>query len=460
MHIDRLLTASLRAAPHGSALAHIMAAALAAVDPRNAVHNFVQRDGNSLQINDQHYDLGSIKRVFVVGAGKAGAPMAVAAAEILGERLTAGLVIVKEGYAGEQTSLGPLRIVEGGHPLPDARGVTAAEQIAQMLAQASHDDLVLALISGGGSALLTLPAPGLTLDDKIGLTDVLLRCGATINEINTLRKHISRIKGGRLAELAAPAPVATLVLSDVIGSPLDVIASGPTVPDPTTFTDAWAIVERYAIADQLPPNIRTYLLQGRAGMIAETPKPGDPLFDRVQNVIVGSNEIAALAAAETAQKLGFNTLILSTYLEGEARTVGGVLATIAREIALHDRPLPTPALVLAGGETTVTIRGDGRGGRNQELALGAVRGLAGLRETTLVALATDGGDGPTDAAGAVVTGETLGQAQAQQLNPDHFLRRNNAYHFFAPLNDLLLPGPTLTNVNDLTLLAVGAPLKA
>lgn len=456
MQPDRFLTRSLRDGPHGAALTSIMAAALAAVDPAQAVRRVLRYEGETLQIGDRRYDLGASRRIIVVGAGKAGAPMAAATAEVLGERITDGLVIVKQGYAGAN-SHGPIQIVEGGHPLPDARGVAAAERIAQLVAAATADDLVLVLISGGGSALLTLPTPGITLDDTIALTEVLLGCGATINEINTLRKHLSRISGGRLVQLAAPASIATLILSDVVGSPLDVIASGPTVPDSTTFADAWSIVARHAIADRIPSTIRERIERGLRDSTTETPKPGDPIFERVQQLMVGSNEIAALAAADQAQQFGYQPLVLTTYLEGEARTVGGLLAGIARELALHNRPIARPALLIAGGETTVTLRGTGMGGRNQELALGAVAGLAGLPETTLVALATDGGDGPTDAAGAVVTGLTLAEAQARDLDPADFLARNDAYHFFAALDDLLLPGPTLTNVNDLTLIAVGTP---
>lgn len=454
MQPERLLTRSLRAAPHGQALAAIMATALAAVDPDQAVRRALRLSGDTLEIGGQRYDLRSIRRVLVVGAGKAGAPMAAGVAAVLGDRISAGLVIVKQGYAGAGPA-GAVEIVEGGHPLPDARGIAAAERIAQLVASATADDLVLVLISGGGSALLTLPTPGVTLSDTIALTDVLLGCGATINEINTLRKHLSQISGGRLAQRAAPAAVATLILSDVVGSPLDVIASGPTVPDPTTFADAWTTVERHAIAERLPTPVRTHLQRGLADYSLETPKPDDPLFARVQQLVVGSNEIAALAAAAAAQRHGYQPLLLTTYLEGEARLVGGVLANIARELALHDRPIPRPALLIAGGETTVTLRGSGLGGRNQELALGALAGLAGLPETTLVALATDGGDGPTDAAGAVVTGATLAEAGTRGLDPASFLERNDAYHFFAALDDLLRPGPTLTNVNDLTLIAVG-----
>lgn len=461
MDADRLLTHSLRAARRGADLAQIMAAALQAVDPAAAVRRFLRRDGATLHIADRAYDLRALRRVIVLGAGKAGAPMAAAAAAILGDRIDAGLIIVKDGYADHASRLTPhasrLAIVEAGHPLPDARGVAGAERIAELAASASADDLVLLLLSGGGSALLTLPADGITLDDKIAMTDVLLRCGATINEINALRKHVSLIKGGRLAELAAPAHVAALILSDVVGSPLDVIASGPAVPDPSTYADAWNVIHRYGIADHLPASIILRLQHGLAGNVSETPKPGNPIFERVQQVIVGSNELAALVALEEGQKRGLNTLLLTTYLQGEARVAGAVLAAIAREIALHDRPVPKPALLLAGGETTVTLRGDGVGGRNQELALGAVDGLRGLQNAILVALATDGGDGPTDAAGAVVTGASRDRARAMELDPHAFLRRNDAYHFFARLDDLLKPGPTRTNVNDLALLLIDTP---
>jgi hydroxypyruvate reductase len=453
MHAEQLLTHSLRTMPHGGALAEVMAAALRAVEPAGAVRTMLRRDGATLHVGEHRYDLGTLKRVLLVGAGKAGTPMAQAAAAVLADRLSAGLVIVKDGYAGDAPP--NVEIVEAGHPLPDRRGVEAATRLLHLVDGAGEGDLVLVLLSGGGSALLTLPAQRISLDDMIAMTDVLLRCGATINEINTLRKQASQIGGGRLAQRAAPAQIATLILSDVVGSPLDVIASGPTVPDPTTFADAWAVVERYGLQTQLPASIMAHLQRGLAGNVPSTPKADDPCFRRTTNVVVGSNAVAAQAATEAAAQRGFNTLLLTTYLQGEARQIGEVLAAVAHEIALHDRPIAKPALLVAGGETTVTLRGDGAGGRNQELALGAVQALAGLPDTTLVALATDGGDGPTDAAGAVATGETLARAQAQHIDPHTFLMRNDAYHFWEALDDLLLPGPTLTNVNDLVFVAVG-----
>jgi len=457
MNPERLLTATLRELPHGAAVARILAAAIAAVEPGAAVRRFLRREGETLVAGDVAYDLGAFDRVWIIGAGKAGAPMAVAAAEIVGERLTGGMVVVKEGHltANHVAALQPqVELLEAGHPLPDARGVAAGERIATLLTQMGERDLVLALISGGGSALLTRPAPGISLDDMQKLTGVLLACGASINEINTLRRHLDTLKGGGLARLAAPATVITLVLSDVVGDPLDVIASGPTVADPTTFANALNVLERYNVLDQTPVAIRRRLESGVRGEIAETPKPGDPALARVGNLIIGSNRLAAEAALAAAQREGFNALILTTFLQGEARVVGRVLAAIAREIADNNRPIGRPACVIAGGETTVTLRGDGRGGRNQELALAAVADLAAAPGALLVALATDGGDGPTDAAGAVVSTTTYQRARDLGLDVAAALARNDSYPFFDALGDLLRPGSTHTNVNDLALVVV------
>jgi hydroxypyruvate reductase len=340
-------------------------------------------------------------------------------------------------------------VLEAGHPLPDQRGVDGARRMADLLAQTTEHDLVIALISGGGSALLTLPAPGVTIADMQALTRALLACGASINEINTLRKHLDQLKGGGLARMVHPAALATLVLSDVVGNPLDVIASGPTVPDPTTFADAYAILERYAIVDQIPESILARLRRGVAGEVDETLKPGDPRFDHIQNLVVGSGAQATGAALEAARAAGFNTLLLTTFIQGEAREVGRALAAVARELAATGQPIPRPACVVVGGETTVTLRGGGKGGRNQELALAAAADLAGLADVALVALATDGGDGPTNAAGAVATGATIERARALGLDPAASLAHNDSYSFFAALGDLLQPGPTQTNVNDL-----------
>jgi glycerate 2-kinase len=302
--------------------------------------------------------------------------------------------------------------------------------------------------------LMTLPAEGLTLIDLQATTQLLLRAGATIHQINAIRKHLDLIKGGGLARLANGATIVSLILSDVIGDDLSVIASGPTAPDPSTFAEAWQAIAQFDLIDQLPAAVRARLELGRAGQLPDTPKPGDAIFDRVQNIIIGSNTLAAQAAEAIAKKLNFNTLLLSTYIQGEAREVAQVAAAIAREIAQFERPIQRPACVIWGGETTVTLKGHGLGGRNQELALAAALAIDGLPNTLIVALGTDGTDGPTDAAGAIASGDTLARARNMSLDARAYLADNDAYHFFQPLGDLIMTGPTNTNVNDLLFLLV------
>jgi glycerate 2-kinase len=424
----------------------VLDAALAAVAPDEAIRRHVQRDGRWLRVDGEAYDLAAYRRIVAVGAGKASGLMAQCVEGLLDDRLAGGLVVVKDGHAVPTT-----RIVlrEAAHPLPDARGVAATAELLGWLGGLGPDDLVLLLLSGGGSALLERPAAGLDLAALQTTTDLLLRAGASIGELNAVRKHLSAVKGGGLARAAGGASVLALVLSDVVGSPLDVIASGPAAPDPSTFADACAVLDRYALWERVPPAVAAHLRAGRGGAVPETPKPGAPELARVRHVIVGDNAQAAVAAVAQARALGLEALLLSTYVEGEAREVGRVLAALARELAQRGGPLPRPACLVLGGETTVTVRGDGRGGRNQEVALGAAAGLAGLADVLVLAAATDGGDGPTDAAGAWVDGTTLARAAARGLAPDAFLANNDAYHFFAPLGDLLISGPTLTNVNDL-----------
>lgn len=435
------------------AVKNILSAALIAVDPAQAVAAHLQRRGDELFIRGKTYALDHVRRLLVVGAGKAGAPMAAQTAAILGDYLTAGLVIVKEGY-GASAGIIPdrLYLIEAGHPLPDKRGVEGARRMAALLADCTEDDLVVCLISGGGSALLTAPVNGVSLADMQLLTSQLLASGASIHEINTLRKHLERMKGGGLARLGFPAQMATLILSDVIGDPLDMIASGPTAPDPTTYRDAWAVLQRYHLTERVPVSVREHLERGLRGQAAETPKPGEVIFERVQNLIIGNNHQAAAAALQQARQEGFNTLLLTTFLQGEARQAGRFLAAILRQAAMSGQPINRPACIIAGGETTVTLCGDGLGGRNQELALAAVPDLAGLPDVALVTLATDGGDGPTDAAGATVSGETQVRALRAGLYVEDYLQRNDSYHFFQQLNDLLRTGPTRTNVNDLAFL--------
>jgi hydroxypyruvate reductase len=442
----------MRSKPWGIKAARIMNAALEAVDPRSAILNSMKRTDDILKVNGDSYDLRNINQVFLVGAGKAGQPMVSAVQKILGTRLAEGYVIVKEGYATKVDAADKVEIIEAGHPVPDSRGVIGTEKIIQLLENTRPDDLVICLISGGGSALMVSPVKGVTLQDLQRLTGLLLASGATINEINVLRKHLDRVKGGQIARYASPAKLICLILSDVVGDPLDVIASGPTVPDQSTFKDALSILERYRISEQIPLSIIDHLKQGRDGKVDETPKPGEQTFSRVNNLIVGSNRTATHAALQQAQLEGFNTSILTNYIQGEANQVGKVFAAILKQMSDENQPIPRPACLIVGGETTVTKQGGGFGGRNQEIALSAVRDLAGLNDVALITLATDGGDGPTEAAGAVVTGETYQRAQNQNMDPHTFLADNNAYNFFKPLDDLLITGPTQTNVNDLAFL--------
>jgi hydroxypyruvate reductase len=423
-------------------------AALAAVDPAEAVYKFVSRVGDQILVADRSYNLREVDRVFLIGAGKAAVPMADAVSEVLRDRLGGGVIITKYRHV-DRPLPDPIRVHEAGHPVPDQNSADATRDLAALLGTATPRDLIFCVISGGGSALLTLPAEDITLADLQTTTQLLLRAGATIHEINTLRKHLDTVKGGGLARLANGAPIVTLILSDVIGDDLPVIASGPTVPDPSTFAEAWQIVERFDLADQLPAAVRTRLSRGAAGGIADTPKPGDPLFAKVQTVIIGSNAQAAQAAETMARQLKLNTLLLTTQVQGEAREVAKVAAAIAREIAGYNRPVAKPACVILGGETTVTLKGHGLGGRNQEIALAAAIALDGLPHTLIAALGTDGTDGPTDAAGAIATGETIGRARAIGLDAQAHLAGNDAYHFFQPLGDLIITGPTGTNVNDL-----------
>ena len=424
----------------------ITGAALQAADPAQALQRALTRRGDKLRVGAQRYDLAQYEHLYVVGAGKASAAMAAALEEILGERISAGWINVKDGYTAPTRRI---TIHEAGHPLPDARGWAGSEQIAALARQAGEKDLVIALISGGGSALMSLPVQGITLNDMERLTHSLLRCGATINEMNAIRKHIEQLKGGQLSRLAYPARVIALILSDVIGSPLDVIASGPTSPDPSTYEDAYAVLQKYGLTQDVPVSIVQHLQRGMAHQVCETPKAQDELWQSTQNVVIASNEQAAQAALGQAQQLGFHTLFLSTFVEGEAREVARVLGAVAREVVHSGRPVPRPACIVAGGETTVSVRGHGLGGRNQELALAAALSIAGLENVAILSLGTDGSDGPTDAAGAIATGRTTTRAAERGLRPLSYLADNDAYHFFQSLGDLIITGPTNTNVNDL-----------
>ena len=448
----------------------VLDAALDAVDPYAAVQNVLRRRGDVLTVADPSspsqesaldYDLRRYRRIFVIAAGKAAAPMSRAVEAMLGDRISRGLAVTKYGH-GQPTGQAPatpsaIRVLEAGHPVPDEAGALAGTEMLTLVEQADEEDLLIALLSGGGSALLVAPAGSaaesaeqLTLTDLQRMTDALLACGATINEINCLRKHTSAVKGGQLARAAAPATLLTLALSDVIGSPLDVIASGPTVPDVSDWADAWAIVEKYALAATLPTAVLKRLRAGLAGDIPDTPKPHDPIFANSRTLVVADNRTAANAALAEATAVGFNSLLLSTFVEGEAAEVAKVLVGLGREVQASGQPLPPPACLILGGETTVSLgENPGKGGRNQEIALAAALSLQDLPGLTVVSLATDGSDGPTDSAGGMADSGTVARGARAGLSAADNLRRHDAYPFLRATADLLLTGPTQTNVNDL-----------
>ena len=347
-----------------------------------------------------------------------------------------------------------MEVVEAGHPIPDQAGINATETIIQLLRRTQESDLILCLVSGGASALLSCPVVGLGLQDKQKTTQVLLNCGARIQEVNAIRKHISRVKGGRLAELAYPSTVLSLILSDVIDDSLDNIGSGPTAPDSSTFADCLSIMDRYGVGEMIPVAVKSFLKKGAAGEIVDTPKAGDPIFQKVQNLLIGNNESALVAAKEKAEALGYNTLVLSNSVEGEARRVAMDHVALARDVLSSSSPIRPPACIISGGETTVTIRGAGLGGRNQEFALAAAIEVDGLEGVVVLSGGTDGTDGPTDAAGGIVDGTTIQRAREKGLDARSYLDRNNSYPLLKTAGDLLITGPTLTNVMDIRLILI------
>jgi len=427
----------------------VFRAGLTAVDPREAVRRVLRLTGDDLCVGERSYRLKDFKHIVVVGAGKAGAPMAQAVEGALGDRLEEGLVIVKYGYTA---ALAKVKVVEGGHPIPDEAGQRGANDLLEMVKGLGEADLVLCLISGGGSALLPLPVEGVGLAEKQETTKILLESGASIHEINAIRKHLSRIKGGWLAKAATPATIVSLVLSDVIGDDLDVIASGPTVGDRSTFADCLRVIEKYHLESRIPPAVWDHLQKGAAGTVQETPKPDDPVFRTAYHLIVGSNILCLEAAARKAQEMGYHTLILSSLVEGETREVAKVHGAILKEIIRTGRPLASPACIISGGETTVTIHGKGKGGRNQEFVLACGMEIAGWKGAAVFSAGTDGTDGPTDAAGAFADWRMVERARELGLDPNSSLQENDAYPFFERLGDLIITGPTNTNVMDVRIL--------
>ena len=430
----------------------IFAAGLKAADPFDAIKQNVRLDNDDLQVAEQRYRLPNIQKFLVAGCGKAAARMARAIEDLLGDRISGGIVIVKYGHG---LPLDKIRVIEAGHPIPDKAGLDGASQIMDYVRPAGAADLVIFLISGGGSALFPCPADGLTLAEKQLTTQNLLDSGATIQEVNAVRKHISKLKGGRFAKLVAPAQLVSLILSDVVGDPLEAIASGPTVADSTTYSDCLEIIRRYNLSDRIPHAVSQLLQRGAKGEIDETPKPADSVFEKVQNIIVANNRLALEAAQRQAEALGYHAMTLSGCIEGESRLVASSHAALVKKIAQTNGPLRRPACVISGGETTVTVRGDGLGGRNQEFALAAAIEISGIDGVVVLSAGTDGTDGPTDAAGAIVDSSTIQRGQSKGLDAAEFLARNDSFHFLQATGDLFITGPTFTNVMDLQVMLIG-----
>lgn len=420
----------------------IFKAAISAVGAEKVIKQIVKLKRDKLKIGKKTYYLKNFKKIIVIGFGKASTYMAKALEEILGNRITDGLIITKYGY---RTPLKRIKLIEAGHPLPDKNALLGSQKIKKLLSQTGKEDLVITLISGGGSALMTLPVKGINLQNLRKLTKLLLSSGATIKEINIIRKHLSQVKGGNLARLIYPTQSINLIISDVIGDNLDIIASGPTVPDPATFKEAIYILEKYKLTNKVSQNILKYLQKGVRGKLPETPKQGDPIFKKTYNLIVANNKLAILTAAQKARALGYKTKILSFTYQGEA-------SKIARKQLKQIKKQSRPICLISGGETTVTIKGKGKGGRCQEFVLASAIEIAGKKNLVVLACGTDGTDGPTEAAGAIADGQTIVRAKKKRLDPEKYLINNDSHHFFKRLGDLIITGPTHTNVMDLYLI--------
>ena len=423
----------------------IFNAALKAADAAKAVSRHLRVDGQSVDIDGRLYSLSNYRKIFVVGAGKGSAQMCKALAELIGDWLYGGIIITKYGYA---VPVKKIAIIEAGHPIPDENGLRATKQVLSLLRQTTSEDLVINLVSGGGSALLCSPADGVPFHEKQEISRLLLRCGAPIGEINAIRKHISKVKGGHLARLAYPSTLISLILSDVVGDSISDIASGPTAPDPSTFSDCQTMLDRYKLRTEKSGSIGRLIDKGSAGEIEETPKPGDPIFNNVVNVVIGSNRLAVIAAKEQAEALGYHVKVIDDLAEGEATELAVAHAAVIKEI-YHSGRFRRSTCVISGGESTVTVRGDGLGGRNQEFAVATALELDGLDGVVALIGGTDGTDGPTEAAGGIVDGGTVRRGKIKGLDPRDYLSRNDSYHYLQATDDLFVTGPTFTNVMDL-----------
>ncbi len=428
----------------------IFMAGVRSVLPEKLITGIMKIDGSVLEINENKIPLDNIKNIYVIGAGKASAAMGHYVESILGDRITGGHIVVKYGYS---CKLKKIKVTEAGHPIPDSNGFKATEEIIKLSSQASENDLVICLISGGGSALLADLPEGLLPEELYIVNNLLIRCGASINEINCVRKHLSLVKGGQLTRIVRPAQLATLILSDVTGNPLEVIASGPTVPDPSTFSDALKVIDDYNLTADITSGVLNYLKDGSNGIHPETPKPGDPLFSGTLSILAGTNQIALKAAKAQAVNMGFKTYIIDTELHGDVENVSESVISTAISFK-NNNDIQKPVCLLYGGETTVRINGNGKGGRNQHLALLAAMRLKNLPGFTLLSAGTDGTDGPTDYAGAVVDSETVRKAISLNEDPENYLYEFNSYNFFKRCGGQIITGPTYTNVMDIVVILV------
>lgn len=429
----------------------IFHAGIKAVDPAICVPQYCSLKDNLFIVEKKIYNLDHYDQILVLGAGKASAAMGAALENILGDRITKGLIIVKYGH---RQRLNKIDIAEAAHPVPDENGIIATQKLLDLARLSTKKTLVICLISGGGSALMTLPAGEITLKDKQDTTTALLACGATIHDINTIRKHLSQIKGGQLAKAVYPSDMLCIVMSDVVGNDLSTIASGPTIPDEGTYGQCLDTIHHYRIEDKIPETVIEHLTNGKNGLIFETPNPRDPIFKCVNQIIIADNMKALLMAQKKAKQLGYTPLLLSSMIEGETKEVAKMHTAIAKEALMTGYPVAPPACILSGGETTVTLKGKGKGGRNQEFALACAMGIESLANVVILSGGTDGTDGPTDATGAIADGQTLKRSQDMEFVPTDYFINNNAYPFFDQMGDLIKTGPTCTNVMDIRIMLI------
>ena len=425
--------------------------ALQTANPASIIRRHVRLDHDTLHVDKLSFPLKRDQRLFVFGAGKASGYMGEEIERILGERIDDGFVIIPD-YLRPRPRGHRIRYHRGTHPIPSRKNTDGAAQILRLVKNSTANDLIVVILSGGASALMDYPLEGISLEDERKTTSLLLRSGTNIHEINTVRRHISRVKGGRLAEAAHGARVLTLIISDAVGDQVDTIGSGPTAPDPTTYSDAKQVLEKYSLWMRIPSHVRKTIMTGINGVLAETPKQGDRAFRYVNNVIVGCNRESCRAAASYLNKEGYHSQVLSTRIVGEAREAGRILGSVATDIHDNGLPISPPAALTSGGETTVTVKGNGKGGRNQELALAAAASIAGYERIVVGSIATDGVDGPTDAAGAIADGTTVKRGKRLGMDAEDYLRKNDSYNYFRRLGDLIMTGPTGTNVNDIMII--------